>query len=1526
MKSKILRKIVAVSLSVVCIFTMFSATISVSAAVNDTETVGASWNSNGSRGSSGQGIYWKSNIDYYYDDNSGNAYHVTYSKGQGFRVHYFAKSGETLDFSKDSQRAFCIEPDKGVELTGSGKYTTSTDLSGIAQWNKLTDNQKKVLNYVLACGYGNYSSSKQYWYATQLLVYEVVAYRRSMVTFEPIDRDGHAAPQYGNGFLNPSTYLGAESGAETSVSAIQTAYNNMIGWVKKCLNAPSYANLSSSSAPNYTMALNSDGTYSITLHDDNLVVDMGHGSTTSSQNTIASDFKVDHKNVSVTLNKSSNTVTFKSSKPMDGKVKVTVTNSFVRGLQSFKEENLSIILSTDWGGYQAFARGCTFSNPVSYFYLNTPKPQGVMKIYKKSANKELTNNNSCYSLEGAKFQIFTDKDCKVPAKNSSNNNMYIITDESGVGYYGGSTRNVTASLIESYYVKEIEAPKGFALNKEVFRFTKSSEVSQNGYPIYTFTCTDEPQLALDLKKVSADKTVTDGNGCYSLAGAVYQVYTDSNCTNALTVSGSTVTITTDENGYGTYNNLTLIKAQILYAKEIKASPGYELDTKKYRFYNSGRTITKTVNGNDVLYPIYSLGRSISDLTVPETPGLDPLSVLLQKYDATTGKGTNTEKLAGAEFTVKYYANNYSSLADVIGVTPTRTWVYKTNSNGFIDYTNESLLIKSKSDELYYNSEAVPQIPFGFITVQETSAPNGYQLNNEIYFTTIDKETADEDLDWRTTNVNLDKGVLQVPEQQDTGGLSIKKTATDGVIKDVWFAVYSGKSTSGTLIGNFKTDENGLITNSTLSELTAGNYLVSELGFSSDNGKTFYYPKRYGNKPVNQSVTVKTGETATVTFKNVAKTGQLIIRKTADNNKTAGVYFEVTGTNGKSYRVSTLGNGQAVLSNLQVYDDNDNVIEYTIHELGLSDSTSETGYSIPDYYLTPEDQTVNLVDDVTVVSGYNRKTVSFYNKYKTLRITLTKYSDDSAEDYPDIYFNITSDAGYNQIVSVSLSNDSFLAGQFGNISGGYKTISNLPALDSDGRYITYTIKELGYSDGNGGYILPEYFFDTYLIKTVTANPNAEVDSDNQLSWFGDVIIAEATATRFTAQPSYINRHITGSLTLNKTSFNDVISDFYFELKSDDGSYSNIAKTNEDGQINWNHLNLYNYTTGKQLKYTVTELGYSNGNGGYVIPEWYAVPNDVTVTFNKDITSSIDFSNYDNWLEYIANMNDSEYDTVFSTVEFKNDVTTGSLKIIKSSEDGDTQNYWFNVKDNQGNDYGNYSTGNSDSVIVSNLPVYNSSNEKIKYTVTELGKCYNEDEINGGVEGIFEIPIRYKTPSSKTVTINSDRLTDALVVVKIKNSLKRGSVTLYKQDENGNGLAGSEWGLFKYDGTAVPLVQTGIGGYSANTTVAMTTNLSTVNNGKLYVYDLPSGDYYFQEIKSPKGRMPYAGKVFFSISTESDDTLFVEVTVKDANALLNNTGSYGVTPFYIIGGAFLAATFLTIIVYFVNRKKHKSERKK
>lgn len=73
-------------------------------------------------------------------------------------------------------------------------------------------------------------------------------------------------------------------------------------------------------------------------------------------------------------------------------------------------------------------------------------------------------------------------------------------------------------------------------------------------------------------KTSGNTTITNGNGNYSLKGAVYTVYSDSNLSKVVG------TITTDENGKGWLNDIPL---GTYYIKETKASPGYNLDTKTY---------------------------------------------------------------------------------------------------------------------------------------------------------------------------------------------------------------------------------------------------------------------------------------------------------------------------------------------------------------------------------------------------------------------------------------------------------------------------------------------------------------------------------------------------------------------------------------------------------------------------------------------------------------------------------------------------------------------------------------------------------------------------------------------------------------------------------------------------------------------------------------------------------------------------------------------------------------------------------
>ena len=202
---------------------------------------------------------------------------------------------------------------------------------------------------------------------------------------------------------------------------------------------------------------------------------------------------------------------------------------------------------------------------------------------------------------------------------------------------------------------------------------------------------------IDLIKKSANEDITNNNGCYSLEGAVYGIYSD----------GVQVdTITTDKNGYAKSSILPVGNYTV---KEITASTGYDLDENTYNV-----TIVKdqTVRAN-------------SD----ETPGNDPVAITLTKNDAETkGMPQGDATLEGAEFTVKYYDGFFTK--DNLPEKATRTWILKTvkRPNGLYDanFTTTGSLIKDKSDELYYQ-DGMPTLPLGTISIEETKAPTGYLL-------------------------------------------------------------------------------------------------------------------------------------------------------------------------------------------------------------------------------------------------------------------------------------------------------------------------------------------------------------------------------------------------------------------------------------------------------------------------------------------------------------------------------------------------------------------------------------------------------------------------------------------------------------------------------------------------------------------------------------------------------------------------------------------------------------------------------
>ena len=217
-----------------------------------------------------------------------------------------------------------------------------------------------------------------------------------------------------------------------------------------------------------------------------------------------------------------------------------------------------------------------------------------------------------------------------------------------------------------------------------------------------------PNIQLKLKKTNALPTLTQGNNCYAqdLSGAVYEVHRKSDLSDA-----PILTLTTDADGNATApNEIPFDGTQpYLYVKEVTAPRGFALDPTTHVVSPYDRS-TWVVNSTD-------------------TPLNDPLQITLNKVSPDSEVVENPTSLEGAEFTIKYYAGQYTF--DDLPATTTRTWVVKTLKNAQGKYiTGLDPVYKVSGDEFYLDA-GIPTLPLGTITVEETKAPEGYTLENKV---------------------------------------------------------------------------------------------------------------------------------------------------------------------------------------------------------------------------------------------------------------------------------------------------------------------------------------------------------------------------------------------------------------------------------------------------------------------------------------------------------------------------------------------------------------------------------------------------------------------------------------------------------------------------------------------------------------------------------------------------------------------------------------------------------------------------
>lgn len=232
---------------------------------------------------------------------------------------------------------------------------------------------------------------------------------------------------------------------------------------------------------------------------------------------------------------------------------------------------------------------------------------------------------------------------------------------------------------------------------------------------------------LCIKKTSANPAITENNPCYSLQGAEYGVYKTEADAKANKNKVNTLTIGKYDSSekYKDWSNEVELDEGTYYVKETKNPKGYALN-------NSVVKVTIKANENSWIG---------TNGEFKDYPQADPVGILLGKVDKETNKNKpqGSASLAGAEFTVKYYKGLYDSDPAKSGQIPARSWVLKTDKDGFAYLDSD---YKVSGDDFYMFGN-IATIPVGTITIQETKAPTGYFINNEVFVRKIEANGKDQ---------------------------------------------------------------------------------------------------------------------------------------------------------------------------------------------------------------------------------------------------------------------------------------------------------------------------------------------------------------------------------------------------------------------------------------------------------------------------------------------------------------------------------------------------------------------------------------------------------------------------------------------------------------------------------------------------------------------------------------------------------------------------------------------------------------
>ena len=764
-----------------------------------------------------------------YKPNGTDTTRTAYIKNLGW---HFARYGG-VPYADDP--LYCIEPwrsyaastsgnsvDREVTLDGSGSTTGSN------VWYALPAARREAIGLILLY-------SNQMWdhsisvtttakdsnpnvplrIATQFLIYEIVCGLRDPSTFT----------------LNATNECGTAgdifyNAGVASVTNFAANYNTLVSYVQSAKKIPSFTSASSSSAP--TITLN------------------GTTASVTDSNGVLSNFNFSNGN-GASFSKSGDTLTITQT----GTISESTVYSATRTVPSAANSTYCLWYMSG-SSYQTTISLCSASTGSlnAYFKLKAVPQVGNISLTKTTEDGK--------NLSGWQFGIYSNSTCTslVSGPHTTNTSGKIsVTDLSAGTYYVKELGHTDSTINALYYCSSTNP--------------QSVTVTAGATATVSF---------INKLNTGSVKLMKSTNTGANLSGWQIGLYTDADCTNA--VSGSPFTTGAD----GTVMAAGLQKGTY-YAKEIPTDdPYWEFDTAvKSVTVSVGKTaevtftnihygrieIRKTTNtGNQLGGWTFrvrdSEGNSYGDFTTDDNGYACTENLPLGRYTVVelptednywlTELGFHDVTVKAGETTVDTWLNKEQGLV----------WFYKkTNTGQSVEGWHITV----------YTDEACTQKVGTLITNEDGRA--GYYLDPGTYWA---KETGDEHGRFEDEYWMVDETVhkLEIKPHEDVsitftnvqyGRLKITKTVEGGGSVEGWqFKITDaeGKVLDGS---PFATDEEGIILTG---NLLPGTYAVEEL--LPEN--SLY--QCVSENP--QTVTVKQGEIAEVSFTNAMRSGKITIEK------------------------------------------------------------------------------------------------------------------------------------------------------------------------------------------------------------------------------------------------------------------------------------------------------------------------------------------------------------------------------------------------------------------------------------------------------------------------------------------------------------------------------------------------------------------------------------------------------------------------------------------------------------------------